>query len=104
VTVTDGDETTRYRVVAAHFEDTATFFPMLGEDEVWQLINLTGDTHRSTSTSTRSRSWRAIRSATRSQTTASASASSPPQSRSSATPTTSTSFLWKSGRHWAGRP
>jgi spore coat protein A len=45
VTVTDGDETTRYRVVAAHFEDTATFFPMLGEDEVWQLINLTGDTH-----------------------------------------------------------
>ena len=24
---------------------TATFFPMLGEDEVWQLINLTGDTH-----------------------------------------------------------
>jgi FtsP/CotA-like multicopper oxidase with cupredoxin domain len=45
VTVTDGDETTRYRVVAAHFEDTTTFFPMLGEYEVWQLINLTGDTH-----------------------------------------------------------
>jgi len=45
VTVTEGDETTRYRVVAAHFEDTTTFFPMLGEYEVWQLINLTGDTH-----------------------------------------------------------
>jgi FtsP/CotA-like multicopper oxidase with cupredoxin domain len=45
VTVTDSDETTSYRVVAAHFEDTTTFFPMLGEYEVWQLINLTGDTH-----------------------------------------------------------
>ena len=45
VTVSDGDETTRYRVVAAHFEDATTFFPMLGEYEVWQLINLTGDTH-----------------------------------------------------------
>jgi FtsP/CotA-like multicopper oxidase with cupredoxin domain len=45
VTVTDGDETTRYHVVAAHFEDTTTFFPVLDEYEVWQLINLTGDTH-----------------------------------------------------------
>jgi o-aminophenol oxidase len=45
VTLTEGAETTRYRVVAAHFEDTVTFFPMLGEYEVWQLINLTGDTH-----------------------------------------------------------
>ena len=45
VTVTDDGETTRYRVVAAHFEDATTFFPMLGQDEVWQLINLTGDTH-----------------------------------------------------------
>jgi o-aminophenol oxidase len=45
VTVTDGAETTRYRVVAAHFEDATTFFPMLGRYEVWQLINLTGDTH-----------------------------------------------------------
>jgi FtsP/CotA-like multicopper oxidase with cupredoxin domain len=35
----------RYRVVAAHFEDTVTFFPMLGEYELWQLVNLTGDTH-----------------------------------------------------------
>ena len=45
VTVADGDATTRYRVVAAHFEDATTFFPMLGRYEVWQLINLTGDTH-----------------------------------------------------------
>jgi FtsP/CotA-like multicopper oxidase with cupredoxin domain len=45
VTVADDGETTRYRVVAAHFEDATTFFPMLGQDEVWQLINLTGDTH-----------------------------------------------------------
>ena len=45
VSLTDGERTIRYRVVAAHFEDTTTFFPMLGEDEVWQLINLTGDTH-----------------------------------------------------------
>jgi len=45
LTVTDGAETARYRVVAAHFEDATTFFPMLGELEVWQLINLTGDTH-----------------------------------------------------------
>jgi len=45
VSVVDGAETTHYRVVAAHFEDATTFFPMLGEYEVWQLINLTGDTH-----------------------------------------------------------
>jgi FtsP/CotA-like multicopper oxidase with cupredoxin domain len=45
VSVVDGGETVRYRVVAAHFEDATTFFPMLGEYEVWQLINLTGDTH-----------------------------------------------------------
>jgi FtsP/CotA-like multicopper oxidase with cupredoxin domain len=45
VSVVDGAEATHYRVVAAHFEDTTTFFPMLGEYEVWQLINLTGDTH-----------------------------------------------------------
>jgi FtsP/CotA-like multicopper oxidase with cupredoxin domain len=31
--------------VATHFEDAATFFPMLGGWEVWQLINLSGDTH-----------------------------------------------------------
>jgi spore coat protein A len=45
VTVTTGERMTRYRAVAAHFEDKTTFFPMLGELEVWQLINLTGDTH-----------------------------------------------------------
>jgi FtsP/CotA-like multicopper oxidase with cupredoxin domain len=45
VSVVDGAEAAHYRVVAAHFEDTTTFFPMLGEYEVWQLINLTGDTH-----------------------------------------------------------
>jgi FtsP/CotA-like multicopper oxidase with cupredoxin domain len=45
VAVAEGDRTARYRVVAAHFEDTTTFFPMLGEYEVWQLINLTRDTH-----------------------------------------------------------
>jgi len=45
VGVTDAGETAHYRVVAAHFEDTTTFFPMLGEYEIWQLINLTGDTH-----------------------------------------------------------
>ena len=45
VSVVDGGETTRYRSVAAHFQDTTTFFPVLDEYEVWQLINLTGDTH-----------------------------------------------------------
>jgi FtsP/CotA-like multicopper oxidase with cupredoxin domain len=45
VIVTDGDRTIRYRTVAAHFEDATTFFPMLDKYEVWQLINLTDDTH-----------------------------------------------------------
>ena len=45
LTLTHGEATTRYRAVAAHFEDVTTFFPMLGEYEVWQIINLTGDTH-----------------------------------------------------------
>ena len=45
VTVVDGDRTTLYRAVAAHFEHTTTFFPVLDQYEVWQLINLTGDTH-----------------------------------------------------------
>jgi FtsP/CotA-like multicopper oxidase with cupredoxin domain len=51
ITVVDPDAkgqagtVTRYRTVACHFEDTVTFFPMLGRWEVWQLINLTGDTH-----------------------------------------------------------
>ncbi len=51
ITVVDPDANgqagtvTRYRTVACHFEDTVTFFPMLGRWEIWQLINLTGDTH-----------------------------------------------------------
>jgi len=47
ITVVDqnGTTVTRLRTVATHFEDTATFFPMLGGWEVWQLINLSGDTH-----------------------------------------------------------
>jgi FtsP/CotA-like multicopper oxidase with cupredoxin domain len=35
----------RLRTAAVHFEDAATFFAVLGRWEVWQLINLTGDTH-----------------------------------------------------------
>ena len=45
VTVTDGERSTRYQAAAAHFEDATTFFPVLGRYEVWQLINLTDDTH-----------------------------------------------------------
>jgi FtsP/CotA-like multicopper oxidase with cupredoxin domain len=45
VTVTDGERSTRYRAAAVHFEDATTFFPVLGRYEVWQLINLTDDTH-----------------------------------------------------------
>src|SRR5580704_12249128 len=45
VTVTDGEQTTRYRAAAAHFEDVTTFFPVLDRYEVWRLINLTDDTH-----------------------------------------------------------
>ncbi|HEX6712088.1 MAG TPA: multicopper oxidase domain-containing protein [Thermoleophilaceae bacterium] len=45
VTVTEGEQTTRYRTVASHFEDATTFFPMLDDYEVWRLINLTEDTH-----------------------------------------------------------
>src|SRR5215470_16672283 len=45
VTVTNGERATCYRAAAAHFEDATTFFPVLGRYEVWQLINLTGDTH-----------------------------------------------------------
>jgi len=45
LTITDGEQTTRYRTIASHFEDATTFFPILGQYEVWQIINLTGDTH-----------------------------------------------------------
>ena len=42
----DGRPATRhYRTVATRFEDTVSFFPMLGMAEVWRLINLTEDTH-----------------------------------------------------------
>src|SRR6266487_61325 len=49
MTVVDQDGTTvaRLRTVAIHFEDAATFFPMLGGWEVWQLLNLTGGQPRS---------------------------------------------------------
>jgi FtsP/CotA-like multicopper oxidase with cupredoxin domain len=46
ITVVSADGAiTSLRTVASHFEDTVTFFPMLGQLEVWQFINLTGDTH-----------------------------------------------------------
>jgi FtsP/CotA-like multicopper oxidase with cupredoxin domain len=45
ITVTGGEETTRWRTVACHFEDRVTIFPEIGRDELWRLINLTGDTH-----------------------------------------------------------
>jgi spore coat protein A len=50
ISVVDSDPvgtivTRRYRTVATRFEDTVTFFPMLGEPEIWRLINLTDDTH-----------------------------------------------------------
>ena len=41
----DGERETRWRTVATRFEDTATFFPMLGQREIWRFINLTEDTH-----------------------------------------------------------
>jgi spore coat protein A len=47
ITIVDPDDQTivRFRTVACHFEDTVTFFPMLDQYEIWQIINLTGDTH-----------------------------------------------------------
>jgi FtsP/CotA-like multicopper oxidase with cupredoxin domain len=39
------DQISRWRTVATRFEDKTNFFPMLGESEIWRLINLTGDTH-----------------------------------------------------------
>jgi spore coat protein A len=40
-----GQTITRFRTVACRFEDTVTFFPTLDRYEIWQIINLTGDTH-----------------------------------------------------------
>jgi FtsP/CotA-like multicopper oxidase with cupredoxin domain len=46
ITVTDDTGvTTHYRVVAKHFEDTVNWFVAYGATEVWQFLNLTGDTH-----------------------------------------------------------
>ena len=39
------DRETRWRTVASRFEDTVTFFPTLGQPEIWRIINLTEDTH-----------------------------------------------------------
>ncbi len=36
---------THFRTVASRFEDTVTFFPTLGQSEIWRFINLTEDTH-----------------------------------------------------------
>jgi FtsP/CotA-like multicopper oxidase with cupredoxin domain len=45
ITLADEEESTSWRTVACHFEDRVTVFPEIGRDEVWRLINLTGDTH-----------------------------------------------------------
>jgi spore coat protein A len=46
ITVTDEHGvTTRYRIVARHFEDTVNWFVSYGATEVWQFLNLTQDTH-----------------------------------------------------------
>jgi spore coat protein A len=39
------ERVTRWRTVATRFEDTVTFFPVLGRPEIWRFINLTEDTH-----------------------------------------------------------
>jgi o-aminophenol oxidase len=39
------DRETRWRTAASRFEDTVTFFPTLGQLEIWRIINLTEDTH-----------------------------------------------------------
>jgi FtsP/CotA-like multicopper oxidase with cupredoxin domain len=45
ITLTAEEETTSWRTVACRFEDRDTIFPEIGRDEIWRLINLTGDTH-----------------------------------------------------------
>jgi len=37
--------TTRYRTIAQHFEDTVNWFVAYGSTEVWSVLNLTEDTH-----------------------------------------------------------
>jgi len=39
------EQVSRWRTVATRFEDRTNFFPMLGQPEIWRLVNLTGDTH-----------------------------------------------------------
>ncbi len=39
------EQVSRWRTIATRFADRTNFFPMLGEREIWRLINLTGDTH-----------------------------------------------------------
>jgi o-aminophenol oxidase len=39
------DRETRWRTVASRFEDVVTFFPTLGQPEIWRIVNLTEDTH-----------------------------------------------------------
>jgi FtsP/CotA-like multicopper oxidase with cupredoxin domain len=39
------DSETRWSTVASRFEDTVTFFPTLGQPEIWRIVNLTEDTH-----------------------------------------------------------
>jgi spore coat protein A len=39
------DQVSRWRTVSVRFEDRTNFFPMLGQPEIWRLINLTSDTH-----------------------------------------------------------
>jgi FtsP/CotA-like multicopper oxidase with cupredoxin domain len=41
----EGQTITHFRTVACRFEDAVTFFPTLDQYEIWQIINLTGDTH-----------------------------------------------------------
>jgi spore coat protein A len=41
----DRGATTRYRTVAARFEDTTNWFVAFGTTEVWRFLNLSADTH-----------------------------------------------------------
>lgn len=45
ITIHHDQERSHWRTVASNFEDEVTIFPVIGRDELWRLINLTGDTH-----------------------------------------------------------
>jgi spore coat protein A len=45
IVVDDGGRATRYRTLAAHFEDTTNWFIPYGTTEVWMILNLTADMH-----------------------------------------------------------